>query len=116
MNKIMIKNLKLRCIIGVKPQERRKKQEVVINVEVSLDFSGATKHDDLAGTVNYEALHKKIVSFVEGSKFKLIERLADRIADLCLEEKMVKRVKVTVEKPGALKFADSPGVEIIKEN
>lgn len=114
MIKIIIKNLRLRCIIGVNPEERKKKQAVIINLELSTNFSKAISSDDLLDTINYSDLNTKITKFVLNSRFKLLETLADRIADICLNDKRVKEVKVTIEKPNALKFADSAGVELTK--
>ena len=114
MHKIIIKNLKLRCIIGINPDERKHKQEVVINMAIWADFSKAAKTDDIADTVNYRTLNKRVIRLVEGSRFNLLERLAGKIADECLECDAVEKVKVRVEKPGALRSAESVGVEITK--
>lgn len=114
MVKIVIKNLRLKCIIGCNKEERDKKQDVIINLAIWTDFSNAPKFDDLENTVDYSVLNKKIADFVEASNFKLIETLADKIADKCLEEKRINKVKVRVEKLGTPKFAEGVEVEVIK--
>ena len=114
MSKIIIKNLKLKCIIGVNPDERNRKQAVVINIAMWAQLEKAIVSDDIADTVNYGTLNKRVKAFVEDSSFRLIEALAGGIADLCMEEKALQKVKVRVEKLGALKSADSAGVEIIR--
>lgn len=114
MHKIIIKNLKLSCIIGVNPGERKNKQEVVINAVIWTDFSRAAKTDAIADALNYRTVNKQIIQLVETSRFNLLETLAERIAGKCLEYDAVEKVKIRVEKPGALRFAESVGVEIIK--
>ena len=108
----MIKNLRLSCIIGVHPDERRKRRETIINIWLWVDFSRAERSDNLEDTMDYGELHDKLVSLVEGSEFRLMESLARRIADLCLDDGRVEKVKVRVEKPGAIKMAENAGVEI----
>lgn len=114
MGKMLIKNLKLKCIIGINPTERKQKQDVIINVLIWTDFSNAVKSDNIKDTVNYSDLYKKITNFVEGSSFNLIETLADRIADICIKERKVEKVRVRIGKPNALKHAKNVIVEIEK--
>jgi dihydroneopterin aldolase/D-erythro-7,8-dihydroneopterin triphosphate epimerase len=109
---IYIRDLSLRCIIGIFPEEREKLQDVLINIELDCDIPNAAKSDSIEDTVNYKELNKSIIDMVEGSDFMLIETMADRIADLCFDEGRVLRVKVSVDKPGALRFARSVAVEI----
>lgn len=114
MDRIYIRDLALRCLIGVFPEERREKQDVVINVVLECDHRPAARSDRLEDAVDYKALKKKIVALVETSSFQLIEALADRIASAALENPKVERVTVTVDKPGALRFARSVAVEITR--
>jgi dihydroneopterin aldolase/D-erythro-7,8-dihydroneopterin triphosphate epimerase len=114
-DKILIKDLILRCIIGVKESERREKQDVVINVILWSDFTKATETDDIDETVDYKKINKSIIGLVENSKFFLVETLAERIAQLCLQNERVRKVKVSVEKPGALRFARSVGAEVFRK-
>ena len=112
---IRIKELALRCIVGVYPEERREKQDVVINVCMEADLKAASLSDELRDTVDYKAIKKRIVSMVEASTFQLIERLAGRIAELCLEDPGVRAVEVEVEKPGALRFARTVSVTVRRQ-
>jgi FolB domain-containing protein len=114
MDKIIIKDMLLRCVIGVRDDERHEKQDVIINIVMWADLRTAGRSDRLEDSVDYSALKKKVVGEVEKSRYFLIEALAERIADLCLEEPKVKKVQVSVEKPGALRFARSVGVEITR--
>jgi FolB domain-containing protein len=114
LDKILIKNLLLRCIIGVNEFERREKQDVVINVTIWCDLTEATETDDVARTVDYKEVNKGITKLVENSEFFLVETLAVKIAQFCLKDERIKKVKVAVEKPGALRFAGSVGVEIVR--
>ncbi len=112
MFKIHIRELLCRCIIGVFPEEREKPQDVLINVELDCDLTAAADSDRIEDTVDYKALNKAIISLVETSSFYLIESLAHRILGLCLENPKVKKATITVDKPGALRFAKSVAVEV----
>jgi len=115
MDRIFIRDLALRCIIGIYPEERREKQDIVINVEIGCDLRTAGRSDDLKDTVDYKAIKKSILKLVEGSGFLLIESLAENIADIALGDEKVQQVVVTIDKPGALRFAKSSAVEITRE-
>ncbi len=115
LDKIHIRDLTCRCIVGTNPDERVKKQEVKLNVTLHADLSRACASDALEDTVDYKQLKLKILEMVESSSFLLVERLAERVAELCLGTPKVKRVNVTVDKPGALRFAQSVAVEITRE-
>lgn len=112
MDKIHIRDLTLRCIIGINDDERREKQDVVINITLHTDTSAAGATDDFSQTVDYKKVKLEIVSLVEGSSFFLLEALAESIARVCLEFRPVQQADVLVEKPGALRFARTVGVEI----
>lgn len=114
-DRIIIRDLRVPCIVGTNPDERVNKQEVVINLVLEGDLSLAGASDRLEDTVNYRALKKRVIALVERSEFFLIERMADRIAALCLEPEAVRAVTVTVDKPDALRFARSVAVEIRRE-
>lgn len=113
-DRILIKDLMLRCVLGLSGEERREKQDVLINLILWTDLRPAAASDSIEDTVDYSALKKRIISLVETSQYHLAESLADRIANLCLEQPMVQQVQVTVEKPTALRFAHSVGVQIIR--
>ncbi len=114
LDTIAIKDLLLRCIIGVNDVERHEKQDVLVNIVIWSDLSEAAVTDDLEKTVNYRQVTKEIISLVENSRFFLIETLAEKIAQTCLKHERIHKVKITVEKPGALRFARSVGVEIVR--
>ncbi|MFC1452650.1 dihydroneopterin aldolase [Verrucomicrobiota bacterium] len=113
-DRIHIHDLLLRCVIGVYEQERREKQDVNINITLCADLSEAGRTDSIEDTVDYRAIKKKVIAMVEQSSFFLVERLADRIAAICLEDRRVERVAVSVAKPGALRFARTVDVEIVR--
>jgi FolB domain-containing protein len=113
-DRILIRDLSIRCIIGVNEDERREKQDVLISLAITADLSKAGKSDRLEDAVDYRAIKKEILKMVEGSSYHLIEALAEAIASLCLGYPGVIDVQVGVEKPTALRFARSVGVEITR--
>lgn len=115
LDKIYIRDITLRCIIGIFPEERREKQDIIINVLMHADISRAARSDRLEDTVDYKAVKLRIIDLVEKSKFMLVERLAQAVADICLEPPLVQRATVTIDKPGALRFARSVAVEITRQ-
>lgn len=112
MDKILIRNLKVETIIGTFKKERKEKQTLILNLELRCELRKAGLSDKLEDTVDYKAVENQIKSFVEESKFKLIESVAEKTAELCLKNPGVHSVKVTVDKLGALRFAESVAVEI----
>lgn len=112
MDKIIIKDLTVRGIIGVNDWEREKAQDIRINIEITADLQKAGQSDRIEDSINYRTVSKKVISHVEKAKRFTVEALAADIASLCLEEKGVENVRVRVEKPGAVRFAKSVGVEI----
>ena len=113
-DKISIRDLSIRCIIGVNEDERTEKQDVVINVTLFTDTRKAGQTDALEDSVDYKKVKKNILSLVESSEFLLIEKLADEIAKVCLDDSKVQKVNVTVDKPGALRYTRSVAVEIVR--
>jgi len=105
MDKIIISDLKVDTVIGTLPEERDKTQTLVINLELYLPLQKAGKSDNLFDSVDYSKIEDKIVKMGEKAKFFLIERFAEEIADICLKEELVTKVKVEVAKPGALKHS-----------
>ena len=112
---IRITNLRLRTIIGTNDWERNTKQDVVINITFDYDATKAIAGDDLKQSVDYKIITKKIIQAVETSQFSLLEKLADRILNIVLENHRVKAASVRVDKPHALRFADSVSVELHKK-
>ena len=113
-DRILIRDLRFRCIIGVDHEERREKQDVVVHIVLDTDLRTACRSDAIENTIDYKMLKKKILRMAEASAFRLIEALAQDIADICLQEERVERVEVTVEKPGALRFARTVAVSIVR--
>lgn len=111
-DRIQIKNLLVRGILGVNDWERTNKQDILINVLLFADLRRAGENDDLEHTVNYRTVSKAIVDHVESSQRLTAEALAADIAKICLSNSGVERVGVRVEKPGAIRFAESVGVQI----
>jgi dihydroneopterin aldolase/D-erythro-7,8-dihydroneopterin triphosphate epimerase len=111
-DRIHIKDLHLRAIIGINDEERRDRQDVLINIILHVDLRAAGASDSIEQAVNYRTITKRIIGLVEGSRFYLVEKLAAEIAVICLADARVERAAVRVEKPGALRFARSVGVEI----
>ena len=115
LDQLHIRDLRVRCIVGVNPEERDKKQEVDINITLYADLRRAARTDAIEDAVDYKAVKAKVVQEIEASSFLLIERLAERVAEICLADPKVKRTRVVVEKPGALRFARTVGVELVRE-
>ncbi len=115
MDRISICDLLARCILGINENERREKQDVVINLTIYTDLRKAGKSDRIEDTVDYRELKKRVLAMVESSHYLLEEALADAIAELCLDQQGVRRVDVRVEKPNALRFARSVAVEITRK-
>lgn len=114
LDRIYIRDLRVRCIIGIYPEERRALQEIEINVVMHVDLRKPGATDSIEDTVDYKSVKKAIAAHVETSQCLLIERLSQEIADICLAVRGVEKVQVTVDKPGALRFARSVAVEITR--
>ncbi len=111
-DQVHIKDLLLQTIIGINPEERVNKQDVLINITLYTDHTAAGASDDIADAVNYRTITKQTVDLVENSQFYLVEKMAVEIASICLANPRVERAVVTVEKPGAVRFARSVGVTV----
>ena len=112
MDNIFIKNLLVQGIIGINDWERENLQDILINIDISADTRLAAKNDDVEASVNYRTISKKIIAHIEKHQPLTVEKLASDIAELCLSSKNVQSVKVRIEKPGAVRFAESVGIEI----
>jgi len=107
---IRIKNLRLRTIVGVNEWERERPQDVIVNVELEFDSKKAVETDNLKDTVNYKTLKQRIIQKVESAQFFLVEKLASQILEIVMEDPKVQHAQVEVDKPHALRFADSVSV------
>lgn len=114
-DKILIKDLLIRGVIGIHDWEREKKQDILINIEMEADCQTAGLTDEFRDAVDYRAVTKSVIALVEGSEFFLVEKLAEEIAKICLEDSRVTLARVQVEKPGAVRFSRSVGVEIERQ-
>ena len=113
-DKILVKDLLLRGIIGLNDWEREKQQDILINLTLFTDMHRAGESDNPDDILNYRTITKAIIEAVEGSQYHLVEALATAIARICITHG-AERAIVRVEKPGALRFARSVGVEIERE-
>ena len=109
---IIIRDLLVRGIIGVNDWEREKKQDIVINMALSLDARTAGESDDVADVLNYRTLTKRVIAHVEATAPYLVEALAHQLARIAIVDFGAARAKVRVEKPGALRYASSVGIEV----
>lgn len=114
MDKVFIKDLVARGIIGVYEWERDKPQEILINLVLYGDLSRAGNTDNIDDSINYKTIAKGAQSLAENCERLTVEALAQDIAAYCLETQGVTKVRVRVEKPGAVRFAESVGVEIVR--
>jgi dihydroneopterin aldolase len=112
MDKIFLHELKVETIIGIWEWERKIRQTVVIDLEMSADIARAAATDDVADTLNYKSVAKRIQSFVAESSFQLVETLAEKIAEIIREEFDVAWVRVKVHKPGAIRGSRDVGIDI----
>ncbi len=112
MDKVIIKDLVARGIIGINDWERENAQEILINITVFTDTHRAAETDNIEDCVNYRTLAKKAQAHAETAKRLTVEALANDLAKICLQEKGIEKVIVRVEKPGAVRFAGSVGVEV----
>lgn len=109
---IIIHDLLVRGFIGLNDWERKQKQDIVVNLEISVDARAAGVSDDMADSLNYRTLTKDVIAHIEGSKPFLVEALAHQIARIAIVDHGAEHVRVRVEKPGALRFASSVGIEV----
>ena len=111
-DRIFLHGLTAECIIGFIDWERRVKQTVVLDIELPVDCRHASLTDEVADTLDYKKVAKRVLAFVAASEFKLVETLAHRVALLILEEFAVEWVRVALNKPGAIRNSRDVGVVI----
>ena len=109
---ITITNLRLDAIIGCNEWERTRRQEVVINITMDFDAAAAVAADILTATLDYRSMKKRIIASVNESSFKLLESLTAHVLGLVMENSMVTGARVTIDKPKALRYADSVSVTL----
>ena len=104
---INIRNLRLRTFIGFNAEERTKKQDVVLNLEISYRTSPAVFRDEVEGALNYKTITKAVIRQVEEGRFLLLEKLVADVLATCSNHPQVIHARVTIDKPHALRFAES---------
>lgn len=109
---IFLRGLAVECIIGFIDWERRVKQTVVIDLELPVDCRAASVRDAVEDTLDYKRVAKRVIAFVEASEFKLVETLAHRLAMLVLEEFGIAWIRLSINKPGAIRGSRDVGVSI----
>ena len=112
MDIVYIRDLKIETVIGVNDWEREVRQTVSLDLEMATDIRAAAETDDVADTIDYKAVAKRLISFVEGTDFQLVESIAERVSDIIREEFGVSWVRLRVSKPGAVTGAQDVGVVI----
>jgi D-erythro-7,8-dihydroneopterin triphosphate epimerase len=104
---IKVTNLRLRTFIGFNPDEQRKLQDIVINMEIHYPASKLCLDDNVEEALNYKTITKKVINHVEEGHFLLLEKLVADVLDVCCDHDWVTYARVTIDKPHALRFADS---------
>ena len=113
MDKIFIKDLRIEANIGIFDWEREVKQVISVDLEILLDIQKANKSDKIVEALDYKKISKRVISLTQSAKSKLIEHLAENIAKMILSEfNSINKIKVTVQKPGALRGSKSVGISI----
>jgi dihydroneopterin aldolase len=111
-DRIFLRGLTAECVIGFIDWERRVKQTVVVDLELPVDCRQAAVSDDVTDTVDYKKVSKRVLAFIEASEFKLVETLAQRLAMLILEEFALEWIRLSINKPGAIRNSRDVGVAI----
>ncbi|HTL19710.1 MAG TPA: dihydroneopterin aldolase [Steroidobacteraceae bacterium] len=111
-DRIFLHGLTTECIIGFIDWERRVRQTVVLDIELPVDCRRASLSDEVADTLDYKQVAKRVLAFVAASEFKLVETLAHRVALLILEDFPVEWVRISLNKPGAIRNSRDVGVVI----
>lgn len=109
---IKIRNLRLRTYIGFNPDEKKKRQDVVINIEISYRVKQSVLNDAVEDALNYKTLTKRVIQHVEEGKFLLLEKLVADVLQICSAHSSVEHACVGIDKPNALRFADSVSVSL----
>jgi len=115
MDQIFISDIVARGILGINDWEREKPQEIRINITLFGDLSKAGENDDIRDSINYRTVAKKVLAHAESARRFTVEALATDLIRLCLDEPRVQKARVRVEKPGAVRFSSSVGVELERE-
>ena len=109
---IDIQNLRLRTYIGVNPEEMEKQQDVVINITIRYAINAGALEDRVEDALNYKTITKKVIQHVEQGRFLLLEKLVSDVLSISTEHPSVESARVTIDKPHALRFADSVSLSL----
>ena len=112
MDIVFINELRIETIIGIYDWERKVKQTISLDLEMGTDIQKSAATDAIDDTLNYKAVAKRLIAFVEGCEYQLVETLAEKIAGIVLSEFNVPWLKLTVHKPGAVRGSRDVGVII----
>lgn len=112
MARIRIKNLRLRTYIGIKEEEINNRQDVVINATILYPADNAVEINQIEHALNYRTITKAIISHVESNRFALLERLTQEVLDIVMDNEQVRYAEVEVDKPHALRFAESVSITL----
>jgi len=112
MDIVFINELRIETIIGIYDWERKVKQTISLDLEMGADIRKSAATDAIEDTLNYKAVAKRLIAFVEDSEYLLVETLAEKIAEIVLSEFSVPWLKLTVRKPGAVRGSRDVGVII----
>lgn len=115
MARIRIKNLRLRTYIGIKEEEINNRQDVLINAVILYPADEAVEINEIEHALNYRTITKAIISHVESNRFALLERLTQEVLDLVMQHPQVRYAEVEVDKPHALRFAESVSITLSGE-
>ena len=110
MDKVFIEALEIETVIGIYDWERKVRQPLVFDIEMGFDNRVPAASDAIVDTLNYKAVSKRLIAFVSASSFQLVETLAERCAELILDEFNVTQVRIKLSKPGAVRGARAVGV------
>lgn len=109
---INIRNLRLRAFIGFNPDEKEKKQDVVINIEINYAINMAVLEDSVDNALDYKIITKQVIEHVENGRFLLLEKLVADVLEICSKNSLVSYARVIIDKPHALRFADSVSLSL----
>ena len=112
MDRVFIENLTVETVIGIFDWEREIRQAVSLDLEMEFDIAKAAASDSISDTLDYKAVSKRLIHFIEQSEFQLVESLAEKCAAIVLDEFPVKRLKLKLSKPGAVRGSSAVGVII----
>ena len=116
MDRIFLSEMKIETTVGIWEWEKRIKQQVIIDIEMSADIKKAAATDQIEDTLNYKAVAKSVRKLVEESSFQLVETMAEKISELVIGEHNVSWVRIKVNKPGAIRGSKGVGIIIERDD